>query len=95
MGTDAAVGRHGTNAEELEFLTEIGMSPMEAIVAATATASECIHRAADVGTLTPGKLADLLVVEGNPLDDVTVLQDRASLRLIMQGGIPYKNTLTT
>ena len=94
MGTDAAVGRHGTNAEELEFLTEIGMSPMEAIVAATATASECIHRAADIGTLTPGKLADLLVVEGNPLDDVTVLQDRASLRLIMQGGIPYKNTLT-
>ena len=64
MGTDAAVGKHGTNAEELEHLTQIGMTPMEAIVASTRTASECIHDASNVGTLEVGKFADLLVVEG-------------------------------
>jgi len=93
MGTDAAVGKHGTNAEELEYLTQIGMSPMEAIVSSTRTASECIHDDANVGTLETGKLADLLVVEGDPLDDITILQNRDCLRLIMLGGDAYKDTL--
>jgi imidazolonepropionase-like amidohydrolase len=93
MGTDAAVGKHGTNAEELEYLTQIGMSPMEAIVASTKTAAECIHDAANVGTLEPGKLADLLVIDGNPLDDITILQDRDRLRAIVLGGKPYKDTI--
>ena len=93
MGTDAAVGKHGTNAEELEYLTQIGMSPLEAIVASTKTAADCIHDADNVGTLERGKLADLLVVEGNPLDDITILQDRARLRVIMLGGKPYKDTI--
>ena len=93
MGTDAAVGKHGTNAEELEYLTQIGMTPMEAIVASTRTASECIHDAGNVGTLTAGKFADLLVVQGNPLDDITILQDRANLLVIMRGGHAYKDTI--
>jgi imidazolonepropionase-like amidohydrolase len=69
------------------------MSPMEAIVASTKTAAECIHDAANVGTLAPGKLADLLVVDGNPLDDVTILQDRARLCAILLGGKSYKHTI--
>jgi len=93
MGTDAGVGRHGTNAEELEYLTEIGMTPMEAIVASTSTAAECIHDAGNVGTLEAGKLADLLVVDGDPLDDITILQDRGRLKVIMLGGRPYKDTI--
>lgn len=93
MGTDAAVGKHGTNAEELEYLTQIGMTPMEAIVASTKTASECIHDAANVGTLETGKHADLLVVDGDPLEDITILQHRERLRLVMLGGVAYKDTI--
>ena len=93
MGTDAGVGKHGTNAWELELMTLLGMSPLEAIVATTKTASECIHMAGEVGTLEAGKLADLLVVDGDPLDDITILQDPGRLLLIMQGGRAHKDAL--
>jgi len=93
MGTDSGVGPHGHNAEELERMVEGGMTPMQAIVATTKTASECIHMQQDVGTLEPGKLADLLVVDGDPLADIKLLQDKQRLRLIMQGGRAHKNAL--
>ena len=93
MGTDAGVGVHGTNAWELELMTLHGMTPLEAIVATTKTASECIHMADEIGTLEPGKLADLIVVDGDPLEDITLLQDQERLRLIMQGGRAHKDTL--
>jgi imidazolonepropionase-like amidohydrolase len=93
MGTDSGVGHHGSNAEELQLMCEAGMTPMQAIVATTKTASECIHMQADVGTLEPGKFADLLVVDGDPLDDIRVLQDKARLALIMQGGATHKNEM--
>jgi imidazolonepropionase-like amidohydrolase len=92
MGTDSGVGPHGTNAEELERMVEGGMTPMEAIVASTKTASECVHMAGEVGTLEPGKFADLLVVNGDPLADITVLQRKDCLALIMQGGRIHKRT---
>ena len=94
MGTDAAVGEHGTNAEELRLMVENGMTPMQAIVASTRTASECVHMAADVGTLEAGKLADLLVVDGNPLDDIGVLEDKDKLLMIMQAGTAHKDLVT-
>ena len=93
MGTDSGVGHHGSNAEELQLMVEAGMTPMQAIVASTKTASECIYMAGDVGTLEPGKLADLLVVNGDPLDDITVLQDKGKLSLIMQGGNVHKSSM--
>jgi imidazolonepropionase-like amidohydrolase len=93
MGTDSGVGEHGSNAEELAVMVANGMTPMQAIVAKTKTASECIHAQNDVGTLEPGKLADLLLVDGSPLDDIAVLQDRARLLLIMQGSYVHKNLL--
>ena len=86
MGTDCGVGTHGTNAWELELMVEHGMTPMEAIVATTKTAAECVHLGADVGTLEPGKLADLIVVDGDPLADVTLLQRRERISLVMLGG---------
>ena len=77
---------HGTNARELEFLVREGMSPHDAIGAATGVAARAIHREGVVGVLAPGAFADLLVVDGDPLDDIRVLQDRQRLNLILQGG---------
>ncbi len=93
MGTDSGVGPHGCNAEELERMVECGMTTMQAIVATTKTASECICTQKDVGTLEPGKLADLLILDGDPLADIKLLQDKTKLTLIMQGGRVHKNAL--
>ncbi len=93
MGTDSGVGPHGHNAEELEHYVDCGMTPMQAIVSTTSVASECIHMQNDVGTLQPGKYADLLLVDGDPLADIKILQDKAKLALIMQGGKIHKNAL--
>jgi len=93
MGTDSGVGEHGCNAEELQRMVEAGMTPMQAIVASTKTASECVHMAGDVGTLEPGKYADLLVVDGDPLGDISVLQNKDCLSLILKGGQIHKNAM--
>jgi len=78
-GTDTGSpgNRHGFNAVELELLVKHGMSPMAAIVSATSVASECLGIATKVGTLEPGKLADLVAVESNPLDGISVFKDIA------------------
>jgi imidazolonepropionase-like amidohydrolase len=93
MGTDSGVGHHGSNAEELLLMVEAGMTPMQAIVASTKTASECVHMDRNIGTLEPGKLADLLLVEGDPLEDIAILGDKGRLALIMQGGRAHKREL--
>lgn len=93
MGTDSGVGPHGHNAEELELMVAGGLTPLQAIVATTKTASECVHMADQIGTIEPGKLADLLVVVGDPLADIRILQDRERMALIMQGGRAHKDTL--
>jgi len=95
FGTDMGVGPHGRNAEELELMVQAGLAPMEAIVAVTKTASECIHMAKEIGTLETGKLADLLIVDGDPLADISIMKDREKLRLIMRGGRAHKNELET
>jgi imidazolonepropionase-like amidohydrolase len=93
MGTDTGVGPHGSNAEELKLMVEAGMTPMEAIVATTRTAAACANLGHLTGTLEPGKRADLLAVNGDPLADIAVLQDRDNLALIMKDGQPFKNEL--
>jgi imidazolonepropionase-like amidohydrolase len=92
MGTDTGIGPHGRNAEELALMVECGMTPMQAIVAATKTAAECAHLP-DAGTVEPGKLADVLLVDGDPTDDIAVLADRSKLALIMKGGRTHTSTL--
>ncbi len=94
MGTDAAVCPHGENARELGLMVDGGMTPMQALVASTKTAAECIHADADVGTLETGKLADLLVVDGDPLSDIGVLADKDRLLVIMQGGRAHKDLVS-
>jgi imidazolonepropionase-like amidohydrolase len=68
------------------------MSPMQAIVAATKNAAECLERP-ELGTLEPGHLADVVIVDGNPLDDVRILGDAKRIHLVMKAGAPYKNRL--
>ena len=72
---------------ELQELAACGLSPMEAIVAATRTNAEAYRRLDDLGTLEPGKKADVLVVGGNPLDDLGVLYDGANILLVLKDGI--------
>jgi imidazolonepropionase-like amidohydrolase len=91
MGTDTGVGPHGSNAEELQRMVEGGMSPMQAIVATTKTAAECCRIAHVTGTLEVGKRADVLGVDGDPLANIAVLQDKDSLALIIREGKAFKN----
>ena len=86
MGTDAGVGIHGTNLRELELMCDVGMSPMEAIIASTKTAADCIGWGANIGSLEPGKWADFVLVRQNPLDRIASLQELDNIALIVQNG---------
>jgi imidazolonepropionase-like amidohydrolase len=68
MGTDSAVTRHGENLRELELMASGGMRPSDVLVAATARAAELLRVEHELGTLEPGKCADVVVVDGDPLD---------------------------
>ena len=74
-GTDAGVSKHGRNADEFELLVKFGMPPVEALKAATVNAADLLGLSSEVGTIEPGKSADLIAVAGDPLQDVTVLKN--------------------
>jgi imidazolonepropionase-like amidohydrolase len=88
MGTDAGTpfNYHGDNAQELERMVALGMTPMEAIVASTAVAARLIGIQDQVGTIEKGKLADLLLFEGNPLRRIDLLRDRGRIIGVVQSG---------
>ncbi len=94
MGTDAGTpfNRHGENLKEMELLVHVGLTPMEAIVATTKTASEVLGMGDKIGTLEKGKLADLVVVDGDPLKDITLFQKKEKILTIMKEGQCYKCT---
>jgi len=83
FGTDAGVYPHGQNARQFAKMVEWGMTPMEAIQAATRNAAEALDRTGDVGAIAPGRYADLIAVDGDPLSDVRVLE---SVAVVMKGG---------
>jgi len=85
-GTDAGGHGHPRNALELRYLVEAGLTPMQALRAATQWAARCLGLEREVGTLEKGRLADLVVVDGNPLDDVTLLLEAARIELVIKGG---------
>lgn len=89
FGTDAGVYPHGDNAKQFYYMVKFGMTPAQAIRAATSSAADLIGRAQDVGTIEPGKFADIIAVQSDPLQDVRVLEH---VDFVMKGGIVYKDT---
>ncbi len=87
FGTDAAVYPHGQNAKEFAYMVEAGIPPLYALQAATTHAAELLRRTADLGSVAPGKLADVVAVLGNPLDDITLMQ---KVDFVMKDGMVYK-----
>jgi imidazolonepropionase-like amidohydrolase len=83
FGTDAGVSKHGRNADEFELMVLHGMSPAEAIQAATMNNADLLGLANEIGRLAPGYAADLIAVDGDPLADVTTLKQ---VRFVMKGG---------
>jgi imidazolonepropionase-like amidohydrolase len=86
-GSDIGVFAHGSGARELELLVDYGMTPVQAIKAATSIAAKALHLDDRIGAVKPGLLADLLAVEGDPTTDVTALR---KVKLVMKGGTLYK-----
>ena len=93
-GTDAGGHGHPANAGELECLVNAGMTPMQALQAATGWAAECLGREADLGTVEPGKLADLVVVAGDPLADIALLRDINRIALVIKDGAIEANRIS-
>jgi imidazolonepropionase-like amidohydrolase len=88
MGTDAAVYPHGLNAHELDvYVNQLGMAALAALQTATVNAADLMGWTAKTGTLEPGKWADIIAVDKNPLEDVRVLQD---VKFVMKAGVVYK-----
>jgi imidazolonepropionase-like amidohydrolase len=83
FGTDAGVYPNGDNAKQFATMVTWGMTPLQAIQAATVTAAEALGRSGDVGAIAVGRFGDLIAVAGDPLTDVSVLQ---SVRFVMKGG---------
>lgn len=75
FGTDAGVYPHGDNAKQLSRMTQFGMSPAEAIRAATSTAAEALGKEKELGSITEGFFADMIAVAGNPLEDISLLEN--------------------
>lgn len=88
MGTDAGTpfNKHGGNAFELELMVRNGMSEMEAIIATTRIASEDLRISDEVGTVEEGKLADIIIMEGNPLNNIGLLQEEEKIKTVIKDG---------
>ena len=95
MGTDSGVGRHGQNGKELQLMVENGMTPMQAIQASTIHAAELLHLDDQLGTIAVGKLADIIIVDGDVLSDISKIADPYNVKLVLKAGRAAKNALGT
>ena len=87
FGTDAGICAYGTSAKQFAFMVQYGMTPMQAIQAATSAAADLLGRSSELGTIKPGKFADLIAVPGDPLSDIRLLEN---VPFVMKGGKIYK-----
>ncbi|MGE0182984.1 MAG: amidohydrolase family protein [Parvularculaceae bacterium] len=88
FGTDSGVSKHGENAREFALMVAAGFSPMEAIKAATVNAADHLGQSGAIGAIAPGKYADIIATDGDPLANVDELLD---VDFVMKGGAVYKN----
>jgi imidazolonepropionase-like amidohydrolase len=86
-GSDVGVFTHGENARELELLVDYGLSPVDALRAATSVNARVLHLEDQIGAVAPGFLADLIAVSGNPLERITAVGE---VRFVMKGGQVYR-----
>jgi len=84
----APMRAHGDNADEVISMVRYGMRPADAIVATTRTSAECVGVEQDYGTAEKGKIADLIAIEGNPLDDIGLV--KTGIRFVMKGGRVFR-----
>lgn len=87
FGTDAGVCPHGINARQFAFMVKYGMTPMQAIQSATKNAADLLGKSELLGSLQPGKYADIIAVSGNPLEDIRILEN---VKFVMKEGMIYK-----
>ena len=87
FGTDSGVSRHGINAQEFKLMVDAGLAPMAAIQAATVNAADLLGRSASIGTIEAGKDADIIAVSGDPVEDVTRLEQ---VEFVMRRGVVHK-----
>ncbi len=87
FGTDSGVSRHGDNAREFAMMVRAGMAPAQALKAATVNAAEALGRSASIGTIEPGKDADIIAVTGSPIEDVTRME---KVDFVMRHGVVHK-----
>jgi imidazolonepropionase-like amidohydrolase len=89
FGTDAGVYPHGLNARQFAFMVRYGLTPMQAIQSATTSAADLLGWSDRVGSVAPGRYADLVAVDGDPLADITLLEH---VNFVMKGGVVYKDS---
>ena len=91
FGTDAGVYPHGWNGKQFSHMVKWGMTPMQAIQSATINSADLMGWENEVGSLKPGKYADIIAVEGNPVENIDVLEN---VQFVMKGGKVYKNLIS-
>ena len=97
LGPDYSNSRNtpdAQNGRELEAMTRAGMTPMEAIHAGTINAARVMRKEQETGSLEQGKLADIVIVDGNPMEDIFCLTDACHVKLVMQDGVLCKKELS-
>ena len=87
FGTDAGICAYGTSGKQFAFMVKYGMTPMQAIQAATSNAADLLGHSSEIGSLNPGKYADIIAVPGDPLADIRLLED---VKFVMKDGKVYK-----
>jgi imidazolonepropionase-like amidohydrolase len=87
FGTNAGVSPYGINAKQFALMVKYGMTPMQAIQAATSSAADLLGHSSEVGSVKPGKYADIIAVSADPLADVSVLEN---VQFVMKDGKIYK-----